>query len=176
VGWLKDDDQISLSQFAKITGIERNNCQKILKKLEKKKIIKRCVVTHNHSKGINYEFNNTFAEWRVLSPTTTGRKKTGVVTDNHNPQLSATTEEGLSTTTEEGLSTTTTIDKKENIKKLYKESSEDSLGLVDGVQGTSLSTDSNRNDSLARECFEAVRTGKFKNINIGDNENENRRI
>jgi len=50
-GWNKKEDWISLSQFAKLTGIKRNNISRILKKLLEDKTI----IRNGESYGINEE-------------------------------------------------------------------------------------------------------------------------
>lgn len=89
-GWLTDPsdknspkkkmDWIALSQFSKLTGINRNRCHKVLKGLIAKKIIKKTVTQNHHTIKISYGFQKNFDLWKVLPKITT-------VTQNHHGVL-----------------------------------------------------------------------------------------
>jgi phage replication O-like protein O len=73
-GWNKKWDAISLSQFALGTGLKRPNICRLLKKLEKMKLI----VIKKDNAGINkYMFNKHYDEWKLLS-----KKPTIIKNDN----------------------------------------------------------------------------------------------
>jgi phage replication O-like protein O len=77
--WHKKEDQISLSQFAIITGLNRPAVVRALKKLLSKKII---AIIKNDNTGINtYRFNKDFDTWKPLSKkiTVLSKKIMGVI-------------------------------------------------------------------------------------------------
>ena len=75
-GWLENPkdrnspkkkmDRIALSQFAKLTGIDRCRCYAVLKGLIVKKIIKKSVVKKFNTLHITYGFQKNFDKWLVL--------------------------------------------------------------------------------------------------------------
>lgn len=78
-GWRKKEDRISLSQFAKVTGLKRQTASRAINKLASKKIIG---VIKNDDSGINvYCFNKHFDEWGVSSKkiTVSSKKIRGVI-------------------------------------------------------------------------------------------------
>ena len=74
-GWSKEKDKISMSQFARFTGIDRRKCHIILTSLIKQKIIKKTVAANGDRKIINYSFNEVYAEWKLLPPMGTKAKR-----------------------------------------------------------------------------------------------------
>ena len=82
-GWSKEKDRISMSQFARATGIERRNCHVLVSGLIKRKIIKKIVVTNGDKKTINYQFNNIYSEWKPLLPVATKAKRKVVAIRNN---------------------------------------------------------------------------------------------
>jgi phage replication O-like protein O len=59
-GWNKVRAWISLSQFEQMSGIQRWNVQKVLKRL----IEKRIIIRTEHGQRMVYEINQNFAEWK----------------------------------------------------------------------------------------------------------------
>ena len=73
-GWIdptsgkqKKMDTISLSQFAKATGITRKKCHELLLKLVEKNIIKKSVPNKGDRRAVTYGFQKNYELWR-LSP------------------------------------------------------------------------------------------------------------
>ena len=76
-GWLENPkdknsskkkmDRISLSQFEKLSGIDRRKCHELLKKLISKKLIKKTVTQKGDKTNISYGFQKDFDRW-ILSP------------------------------------------------------------------------------------------------------------
>jgi len=74
-GWLKSPkkknglkkkmDRIALSQFEKMTGIDRRKCHLLLKKLIKKQVIKKSVTQKGDRFVITYGFQKNFDLWKV---------------------------------------------------------------------------------------------------------------
>lgn len=60
-GWHKKKDKISFSQFAKYTGLKRQNVLRALKKLSSKKIIAVIKKDDNHTNS--YCFNKQYHQW-----------------------------------------------------------------------------------------------------------------
>lgn len=67
----KKMEMITLSQFALLTGIERCQCQKILKRLTQKRIIIKRVVQKYNTPQISYGFQKDYDQWEVLCKSTT---------------------------------------------------------------------------------------------------------
>ncbi len=72
-GWKKKGDQVSLSQFAEMTGIKRPNIVRGLKKLEDMNLIS--VIKKDNRYGNLYEFIKDFDKWKPLSKKITLSKK-----------------------------------------------------------------------------------------------------
>jgi phage replication O-like protein O len=60
-GWGKKEDSISLSQFAKLTGMKRQNVARALKKLSSKKMIG--VIKNDDRCVLKYRFDKDFEKW-----------------------------------------------------------------------------------------------------------------
>ena len=83
-GWHKKEDKISLSQFANMTGIKRQNVLRALNHLSSKKII--AVIKNDDSNITGYRFIKDFDKWIPLSKkiTLSSKKITPVINiDNH---------------------------------------------------------------------------------------------
>lgn len=65
-GWHKKEDKISLTQFQKLTGLERRNQHKALKTLIEKNIIAR----NTDSYIVSYSFQKDYTLWKVVSKQT----------------------------------------------------------------------------------------------------------
>lgn len=65
-GWHKKEDKISLSQFQKVTGLERRNQCKALKTLMDKNII----TCNKRSYIVSYKFQKDYTLWKVVSKQT----------------------------------------------------------------------------------------------------------
>jgi phage replication O-like protein O len=63
-GWRKKYDQISYSQFSKITGIGRKHVGRSLKKLINSRVILKKCPNNGTSESITYLFNKNWEEWR----------------------------------------------------------------------------------------------------------------
>jgi phage replication O-like protein O len=70
-GFQKKTDWITLSQFAKITGIERRNVHRTLKKLSSKQMT---VVQIDDNNRLKYGFNKNYEQWELSSKQTTHQK------------------------------------------------------------------------------------------------------
>ncbi len=82
-GWNKKQDRISLSQFAVMTNLKRQNSLRALKKLASKKII--VVIKTDATMTNMYKFNKNFDCWTPLSKKITGASKkirSGINIDN----------------------------------------------------------------------------------------------
>jgi len=66
-GGKKKMDLIALSQFSKLTGIDRRKCHAILKKLIAKNIILKVITNISDGSLISYGFQKDFDTW-ALSP------------------------------------------------------------------------------------------------------------
>lgn len=163
-GWSKEKDKIPMSQFARLTGIDRRKCHVLLTGLVDKKIIKKSVAVKGDRKTITYSFNDIYSEWQVLPSRGTKVKRETVPLwgDSVSP----------STATVLSPSTAHSID---NNKNLLKESSVTPSGLLDdqgappseheGLESMndiltrtgSVDRMSQRDDQAAREAFEAIR-------------------
>lgn len=75
-GWNKKMDRIALSQFSKMTGIDRSKCHGILKGLINKNIIIKDVTQKVNSKSISYGIRKDFDKWKVLPKRSTGKDVT----------------------------------------------------------------------------------------------------
>ena len=74
-GWLEDTnnkgsakkkmDMISLSQFTKMTGIDRRRCHYLLNELVEKNIIIKAVTNIDTTKVIRYGFQKDYDKWKV---------------------------------------------------------------------------------------------------------------
>jgi len=62
-GWNKKEDTVSLSQFAKSTGIDKGKCSHLLRSLIKKNIIKNTVDQKVTPQGRKYKFNKDYETW-----------------------------------------------------------------------------------------------------------------
>ncbi len=71
-GWGKKSDTISLSQFAKATGLKRQNAQRALKALASKSMI--IVIRGDDRKPLTYRFQKDYSRWSLSSIPMTGRK------------------------------------------------------------------------------------------------------
>ena len=65
-GWQKSSDKISLSQFAEMTGMKRQNVHSSLKNLSSRRIID--VILGDYRRPIEYSLNANFKEWLLSSP------------------------------------------------------------------------------------------------------------
>jgi len=73
LGWNKEMDEISLSQFSCLTGIKRSNAIRALNKLVSKKILRSL---KNETTSLNqYGFNRDYEQWMVVSKKRPGLKK-----------------------------------------------------------------------------------------------------
>jgi len=81
-GWNKKKDRISLSQFAKITGIRKSHISRTLSKLVEKNIVTRTGnVTHSgNQRNITYSFQKNYEEWKALPKQVTLPKQVKRVT------------------------------------------------------------------------------------------------
>jgi len=102
-GFNKKLDRISLSQFARGTGIERRNCYRILIRLEARNII---VVKHDDKRSIRYGIQKNYDLWKSVSRMT----PVVVCLKNDDTSLSGMTTKSLSKLTH-------TIETKETLKK-----------------------------------------------------------
>jgi phage replication O-like protein O len=64
-GWKKKEDRIALSQFAKATGIKRQNCYRAIKNLETRQMIS--VIKNDYENINSYSFIKDFDKWKVSS-------------------------------------------------------------------------------------------------------------
>lgn len=64
-GFNKQQDHIALSQFVEMTGINKPNLVRAIKKLEDKNVI--IVIKNDNRKGNLYSLNKQFTEWKPLS-------------------------------------------------------------------------------------------------------------
>ena len=118
-GWHKKEDRISLSQFAEMTGMKRQNVLRAINKLSSKKII---VVIKNDSTQINiYKINKDFDTWEPLSKkiTVSSKKITTVINiDNQVSSKKIHTKESI---TKETIQKKVLSDEEwtDKIKKLY---------------------------------------------------------
>lgn len=81
-GYLKTSDTISISQFQKMTQLDRRNIFKLLKALQNRNIIS---IVHNDASNITrYSVQKNYENWRVVSKKTLAYKqiKTSVHNDN----------------------------------------------------------------------------------------------
>jgi len=62
-GFKKKSDKITLSQFTKLTGINRQNVYRAIKKLVDKNI----VIKKDYSRLVSYEIQKDYSKWRPLS-------------------------------------------------------------------------------------------------------------
>ncbi len=62
-GWNKPNDMISLSQFAEISGMKRQNIHRALKKLSSKKMI--AVIKIDDRKPITYSLEKDYEKWSL---------------------------------------------------------------------------------------------------------------
>ena len=73
-GWEKKIDWITLSQFQRLTGIDRRRCHSLLQKLCGKNIIKKSVTKKGDTLNVTYGIQKDFEKWRVspkkVSPVT----------------------------------------------------------------------------------------------------------
>ena len=84
-GWLSDPkdknspkkkmDRIALSQFAKLTGINRSRCHSLLKGLIEKNIVKKSVTQKCNTLHISYGIQSDYDKWMVLPKSTTVTQK-----------------------------------------------------------------------------------------------------
>jgi phage replication O-like protein O len=133
-GWSKEKDRIPLSQFARLTGIDRRKCHALLISLAAQKIIKRTVAAKGDRKAVTYSFNEIYAEWK-LSPSRGTDDKKAQKKKTVPPQgdrLSPSTATKLSPSTAHSIETDI---------NLLTESGEEPPGPFEGVQGPSLSRD-----------------------------------
>ena len=149
-GWDKEKDKISMSQFARYTGIDRRHCHAILTSLIKQRIINKTVTTYGDRKVISYSFNDVYAEWKLSPPEVTKAK--GKVVTVEGDRLSPSTATVLSPST---------AHTKETDINLLKESGEAPPGPPERVRGLSLHNDddivySPEAQRLAQECFRSV--------------------
>ena len=104
-GWHKKNDKISLSQFAQMTGLKRQNVLRAINKLSSKKIIG--VIKNDYSQINIYNINKDFDKWEPLSKkiTLSSKKITTVINiDNRVSSKKIHTKESIT---------------KENIQKKY---------------------------------------------------------
>lgn len=71
----KKMDRISLSQFTKLSGINRCRCHKLLKGLIEKQIIKKTVTQKYNTQQISYGFQSDYDKWKVLPKSATVTQK-----------------------------------------------------------------------------------------------------
>lgn len=74
-GWRKKEDKISLSQFSKVTGLNRPAVARALKRLLSKKIL--LVIKKDNSQVNTYRFNKDFDKWEPLE-----KRKSVIKKDN----------------------------------------------------------------------------------------------
>lgn len=111
LGWHKQEDRMSLSQFALATGLKRQTVLRAISKLSSKKII--TVIKNDDSQVNIYRFNKRFDEWQPLSKKITvikndyrvsSKKITGVIKkDNELSSLLGHTKERKETLTKDTL-------------------------------------------------------------------------
>jgi phage replication O-like protein O len=163
IGWNKTSDRIPLSQFSKMTGLDRGNCHTILKRLVQKRIIKKSVVTSNNRRSIHYGFNDIFSEWRVLSPVTTGVKRQGVVTSNDRVLSPVTTKVLLPVTTSK--ETQKKLTKKSEIKKSSEPGTQFPKDCVPcPMCGQQTSSSRINTWGSCENCFKPVSPGRVKEL------------
>lgn len=86
-GWHKREDNISLSQFAVMTGLNKPAVLRALNKLLSKKIIE--IIKNDNNMGNKYRFNKDFTQWQPLAKKITAlSKKIMTVGNNDNLPLS----------------------------------------------------------------------------------------
>lgn len=78
-GWKKKEDEISLSQFAEMTGLKRSNVARALAWLVSKKIL--CVIKEDTNYANKYRFNKDFETWEPAIKKDTTRK--GVIKEDN---------------------------------------------------------------------------------------------
>ncbi|GAG51978.1 unnamed protein product, partial [marine sediment metagenome] len=71
-GWNKKADHISLSQYAKLTGIDRSKCSHLLQSLVTKNIIKKGGDQKVNSNITKYRFNKDYETWKTSDQKVTG--------------------------------------------------------------------------------------------------------
>ena len=70
-GWKKKTDWIALSQFVEITGINKGNVGRALRRL----LAKNMVVKKDYHYGVSYGIQKNYKKWKPLSKKTTGSQK-----------------------------------------------------------------------------------------------------
>jgi len=78
-GWKKKSDRLSLSQFARGTGIDRRHVHRAIKNLSAKKVI--TVTRTGDRKALTYRFQKDYSLWK-LSPVQMTEKQTVTSTDD----------------------------------------------------------------------------------------------
>ena len=83
-GWQKTEDAISLSQFAKYTGISKPHCIRAIKELIKKRFI---IIAKKGNDGIHiYRIIKDYTKWRSLpKKATLPKKEIGVAKNGNKP-------------------------------------------------------------------------------------------
>ena len=86
-GFHKKSDRISLSQFARLTGISRTHVCDMLAKL----YAKHCIIVYKNTNPYSYEFNKNYEQWGQKQGVTENgncyRKRKSGVTENGNQVL-----------------------------------------------------------------------------------------
>jgi len=85
-GWHKKQDAISLSQFVEMTGINKPNVVRAIKRLLSKKII--TVIYNDNATATTYGINKDYQKWQSLSKKITLSKKIIIVIKKDNASLS----------------------------------------------------------------------------------------
>jgi len=75
-------DRIALSQFAKLTGIDRRKCHAIIQRLLAKKVLKKVVTQLGDRISIKYGFQKDYDKWIVSPKKVTVTQKGAGVTPN----------------------------------------------------------------------------------------------
>lgn len=76
-GWNKKEDEISLSQFARLTGLRKQSCFRAIKKLHQKGVIKK-----GCGKVVKYSFEKDYGKWKSYPKKGTSRQKRVQVVPN----------------------------------------------------------------------------------------------
>lgn len=64
-GWQKKEDSISVTQFQKLTGLDRRHQARTLKKLEERKII--TIAYKGNNRPNNYRFQKDYLKWKDVA-------------------------------------------------------------------------------------------------------------
>jgi phage replication O-like protein O len=120
LGWHKNEDKISFSQFQKMTNMDRRHVYKNLKRLEKRNIL---IIGRNKNKINSYQLNKNISNWELESSANLG---TGAILSTNTvhkqalkivPNYALTIEKKENIINKDNMLFITTEEKKDNISK-----------------------------------------------------------